>query len=79
LLANLRVTTHWEDIADLRKDYPDLIVIESQRWVDEGKFVTSGGISAGIDMCLHLVARLSGLALAEKTARQMEYEWCKNT
>ncbi|MDP1540193.1 MAG: DJ-1/PfpI family protein [Moraxellaceae bacterium] len=78
LLANLRVTTHWEDIADLRRDYPDLTVIDSQRWVDEGKFVTSGGISAGIDMSLHLVARLFGLALAEKTARQMEYEWCKH-
>lgn len=69
------VTTHWEDIDDLRRGFPDLIVHESRRWVDEGHIVTSGGISAGIDMSLHLVAKLHGLALAERTARQMEFEW----
>jgi transcriptional regulator GlxA family with amidase domain len=79
LLSNLKVTTHWEDIEDLRKSYPDLKVIANQRWVDQGKFVTSGGISAGIDMSLHLVSRLSGLALAEKTARQMEFDWRKDS
>jgi len=62
----------------LRTSYPDLTVVESRRWVDEGSIVTSGGISAGIDMSLHLVSRLSSIELAEKTARQMEYEWCKN-
>lgn len=79
LLSNLEVTTHWEDIEDLRKSYPDLTVIENQRWVDQGKFVTSGGISAGIDMSLHLVSKVVNLELAEKTARQMEFEWCKNS
>jgi len=79
LLSGLNVTTHWEDIQDLRKSYPALSVIESQRWVDEGKFLTSGGISAGIDMSLHLVAKLVGLELAEKTAKQMEFEWRKNS
>lgn len=77
LLSNLSVTTHWEDTEDLRKAYPDLNVKDSLRWVDEGKFVTSGGISAGIDMSLHLVARLGGLELAERTARQMEFDWQK--
>ncbi|WP_370981142.1 DJ-1/PfpI family protein [Agaribacterium sp. ZY112] len=79
LLSNLKVTTHWEDIEDLRNAYPDLTVIENQRWVDQGKFVTSGGISAGIDMSLHLVSRVVDLELAEKTARQMEFEWSKNS
>jgi transcriptional regulator GlxA family with amidase domain len=79
LLTNLRVTTHWEDIVDLQRSYPDLTVIGCQRWVDAGKFVTSGGISAGIDMCLHLVSKLSSLELAEKTARQMEYDWNRNS
>ena len=45
------------------------------RWVDQGRLVTSAGISAGIDMCLHLVARLAGPALAERTARQMDTPW----
>lgn len=79
LLSNCSVTTHWEDIADLRKAYPALTVIENQRWVDAGKIVTSGGISAGIDMSLHLVSRLCGMALAEKTARQMEFDWRRNS
>ena len=79
LLSGLKVTTHWEDIEDLCKSYPNLTVVESQRWVDEGKFVTSGGISAGIDMSLHLVSKLVSLDLAEKTARQMEFEWHKNS
>ena len=77
LLSGLSVTTHWEDISDLQDSYPDLTVMPSQRWVDEGKFITSGGISAGIDMSLHLVSRLADLELAEKTARQMEFDWFK--
>lgn len=78
LLSNLKVTTHWEDIEDLRTSYQDITVVENQRWVDQGKFITSGGISAGIDMSLHLVSRLVDLKLAETTAKQMEFEWRKN-
>lgn len=75
VLDGLEVTTHWEDVADLRNDYPALTVSEGRRWVDTGKLVTSGGISAGIDMSLHLVSRLGGMALAKMTARQMEFDW----
>lgn len=75
VLTAENVTTHWEDIPELRKNYPDLTVHESTRWVDEGFIVTSGGISAGIDMSLHLVGRLSSKELAESTARQMEFGW----
>jgi transcriptional regulator GlxA family with amidase domain len=39
-----------------------------QRWIDQGKVATSGGISAGIDISLHLVARLAGRELALRTA-----------
>lgn len=73
-----RVTTHWENIAELRALFPDLDVVENVRWVDEGRLVTSGGISAGIDMSLHLVSRLHSLGLAENTARQMEFDWTRN-
>lgn len=77
-LSNIKVTTHWEDIPDLRQQFPDLNVQENIRWVDEGNLVSSGGISAGIDMSLYLVGRLYNRNLAEKTARQMEYDWQKN-
>jgi transcriptional regulator GlxA family with amidase domain len=75
VLINERVTTHWEDIDDLRRQWPALDVVGGVRWVDNGRTVTSAGISAGIDMSLHLVARLAGTALAERTARQMDYRW----
>jgi transcriptional regulator GlxA family with amidase domain len=69
------VTTHWEDIADLREQFPVLDVREGQRWIDSGRIVSSAGISAGIDMSLHLAERLASRALAERTARQMDYAW----
>lgn len=75
LLDGLPVTTHWEDQAELRARFPALDVRQDVPWVDCGKVVTSGGISAGIDMSLHLVERLAGKQLAHATARQMEYRW----
>ena len=75
VLAAGPCTTHWEDVADLQAAFPALQVDGTQRWVDQGRVVSSAGISAGIDMSLHLVARLAGRALAEATARQMDYRW----
>ena len=69
------VTTHWEDLDDLHRQHPTLQVRAGVRWVEHGSLLTSAGISAGIDMSLHLVARLAGQALAERTAHQMDYRW----
>ena len=73
LLEGHRVTTHWASIERLRQSLPGATVLEDVRFVDEGKIVTSAGISAGIDMALHLVTRLLGDDLARQTARRMEY------
>jgi transcriptional regulator GlxA family with amidase domain len=78
LPAGSKVTTHWEDIADLRQAHAALDVHEGLRWIDGGRIVTSAGISAGIDMSLHLVERLAGRALAERTARQLDFAWTEN-
>lgn len=75
LLRGKTITTHWEDIADFRAMFPGITVQESTRWVDAGDIVTSAGISAGLDMSLHLVARLESEELAVCTARQMDYDW----
>lgn len=75
VLTDGPATTHWEDLADLRTQFPRLDVRANVRWVDQGSLVTSAGISAGIDMSLHLVARLAGVPLAERTARQMDTPW----
>ncbi|WP_419813445.1 DJ-1/PfpI family protein [Bacterioplanoides sp.] len=79
VVTNQTVTTHWEDIGELQQNYPGLTVVDGRRWVDQGKIISSGGISAGIDMSLHLVERLTNLTLAEKTARQMEFDWRKES
>ncbi len=78
LLEEKSATTHWEDVGDLKAMFPSLTVIEHQRWVDQGSIVTSAGISAGIDMSLHLVERLCGRELALRTARQMDFDWHEN-
>ena len=70
-----RVTTHWEDLDDLRRQWPTLQVVDGVRWVEDGRVFSSAGISAGIDLSLHLVARLTCPELAERTARQMDYRW----
>jgi transcriptional regulator GlxA family with amidase domain len=75
LIKGRTVTTHWEDIADLRTQFPDLTVVESVPFVDLGSIVTSAGISAGIGMSLHIVARILGAGAANATARQMQYDW----
>jgi transcriptional regulator GlxA family with amidase domain len=75
LLNGKRATTHWEDVADLRALFPEVQVETSHRWIDTGQVITSAGISAGIDMSLHIVRRIEGKELAVSTARQMEYEW----
>lgn len=77
-LAGKQVTTHWEDIDDLKEMFPSVDVLSTLRWVDEGAFVTSAGISAGIDMSLHLVERLQNRELAERTALQMDFDWTEN-
>ena len=78
LLDGRTATTHWEDIPDMQARYPAVNTVAGQRWVDEGSIVTSAGISAGIDMSLHLVERLAGRELALLTAHQMDFDWQEN-
>ena len=75
LLDGLDATTHWDDIEAMRAAFPQVRVHARRRWVDNGDIVTSAGISAGIDMSLHLVERLASRELALATAHRMEYDW----
>ena len=54
---------------------PDADVIENVRFTDNGQVLTAAGISAGIDLSLHIVARLHGAATAQQAAAYMEYPW----
>jgi len=73
LLDGLRATTHHRAFEELRLAAPNAEIVEHVRFTDNGKIVTSGGISAGIDSSLHVVARIFGEATANQTAEYMEY------
>jgi len=75
LLKGLRATTYWSTYDELRAIEPTLEVMEGARWVDNGRIVCSSGVSAGIDMALHVISRLHGDKGAAKAARAMEYEY----
>ncbi len=73
LLDNMPATTHWGSIERLKSTHPLIDVRADVRYVDNGHIVTSAGVSAGIDMSLHIVSRLLGEQVAQQTARDMEY------
>jgi transcriptional regulator GlxA family with amidase domain len=75
LLAGLEVTTHHDALDLLAKTAPDAVVRADQRFIENGRIITSAGISAGIDAALHVVGRLLGEAPARETAAYMEYDW----
>ncbi len=75
ILDGLPATTHWASIDWMREQYPAVDMRDDVRVVDTSRVVTSAGISAGIDMALHVVARLHGAETARLTARRMEYDW----
>ncbi len=75
LLDGLTVTTHHSAFEELAREAPTARIEKERRYVDNGKIITSGGISAGIDMALHVVARLLDEAAAQTTADHMEYRW----
>jgi putative intracellular protease/amidase len=75
LLDGLEVTTFHGAIDGLQKRYPKASVKRGRRFVDNGRVVTTAGISAGIDGSLHVVARLLGRKVADDVATYMEYAW----
>ncbi|MFA9378343.1 MAG: DJ-1/PfpI family protein [Lachnotalea sp.] len=74
LLDGKRATTHWMDIEKLKEEYPEIKVQSDVKFVDENSILTSGGVSAGINMSLYLVYKLVGEEIAVATARRMEYD-----
>ncbi|MBB5014736.1 transcriptional regulator FtrA [Rehaibacterium terrae] len=71
LLDGRRATTHWLHAERLRARYPRIEVDPGVIYVDEGQLLTSAGSSAGIDLCLHLVRRDYGPAVANQIARRL--------
>lgn len=71
LLDGRPATTHWKWADDLAKRYPEIQVNRDVLYVDDGDVITSAGVAAGIDCCLHLLRRLHGAEIASQLARRM--------
>lgn len=74
LLNGLAATTYHTAFDQLQELAPTVTVRRGERYVDNGRIITSAGVSAGIDMALYVLARLHGAEQANWTARYMEYE-----
>lgn len=71
LLHGRRAATHWASADELQAQYPEIDVVPDELYVDDGDVLTSGGVSAGIDLCLHLVESDLGHDAAISAARIM--------
>jgi transcriptional regulator GlxA family with amidase domain len=75
LLDGLAATTHHGALNLLQDLAPSTRVDGRERFIDNGKVITAAGVSAGVDMALHVVERLLGEELAEEAAHYMEWHW----
>jgi transcriptional regulator GlxA family with amidase domain len=73
LLHDRPATTHWQSLTLLQELDPTINVRPDDRFVDDGDVVTSAGVSAGIDMSLHLVQRLARPERARQVRREIQY------
>lgn len=75
LLDGLTATTFYDLIPDLKEVAPKTRIVSDQRYVDNGKIVTTAGLSSGIDGSLHVVDKILGRGRAQQVALNMEYNW----
>jgi transcriptional regulator GlxA family with amidase domain len=73
LLDGLSATTHHDAYDDFAKRFPKVNLVRGTRFVDNGKFVTAGGLTSGIDTALHVVNRYFGASSTQQVAEYMEY------
>ncbi|MEU8778970.1 helix-turn-helix domain-containing protein [Streptomyces sp. NPDC048606] len=69
LLDGRPATTHWNLAPEFRRAYPRVAVDEDVLFVDDGDVLTSAGVAAGVDLCLHLIRRDHGTTVANRAAR----------
>ena len=74
LLDGRPATTHWSALDSLSELGNDIEVRPDDRFVDSGDVITASGVSAGIDMALHLVARLHSAKRAREVKRAIQYD-----
>ncbi len=75
VLDGRRATTNKAAFTRIVAQEPNVEWIAQARWVEDGKFITSSGVSAGMDMTLRVIALMHDLETAEKVAMWCEYDW----
>lgn len=78
-LNGLTATSHFRAIDNLAQEFPKVTMIKGKRYVDNGKIITTEGVSAGIDGSLYLVSKILNKEAAEEVAVQMMYNWKPET
>jgi putative intracellular protease/amidase len=78
LLDGKRATTNKRLFAWAREESPAVRWVKKARWVRDGRYYTSSGVSAGTDMALGFVADLFGRDLAKRQADEIEFDWKEN-
>lgn len=78
LLDNIESVTHHEVIEEMKTIAPSAKIRDDLRFIDNGKIMTSAGISSGIDISLHVIEKLFGKEIKNKTIKYMEYGDWKN-
>ncbi len=73
LLDGKHATTHYEFLEKMQQQYPDIYFIKNKRYVEDGKIVTTGGITSGIDGALFLIEKYDGPTIAQQTSDVMVY------
>ena len=75
LIDGLTATTYYGLLDDFEHAYPQVHTVRDRRFADNGKFISTAGLSSGIDGALHVIEKLKGRGVAQSAALNMEYDW----
>ncbi len=78
-IDGMMATSHFGAIDNLTKEFPKVQMIKGKRFVDNGRIITTEGVSAGIDGSLYLLSKMYNKEIANEVARQMMYDWKPDT
>ncbi|HUR31500.1 MAG TPA: DJ-1/PfpI family protein [Saprospiraceae bacterium] len=74
-LDGMKATSHFRAIDNLTKEFPNVEMVKGKRFVDNGRIITTEGVSAGIDGSLYLLSKILSKEIANEVAKQMMYSW----
>jgi len=74
-IDGMMATSHFRAMDNLRKEFPKVKMVEGKRFIDNGRIITTEGVSAGIDGSLYLLTKIFNKEVANEVAKQMMYAW----